>query len=416
LYYWDYIYSKDNNCIISLDASTKKLNKIPKGYLNAKLFASNEKPIKNAYIRISTTNEFIGFNVNIYALGYYPMQINNVQFLPGLLCTLKVNLDSIQSINQISNQNEVKNLTLSLGIDSPEDTVTYLYGKKFADEVYNLSDGRIKIKVFTNAKMGTDRKMLKTILQDGYPDFIIQTTAPEVDFVPKLAIFDIPMVYNDISNLRKLLDNDKFFKTIDNAYTDSGYKLLGMADILFRQMSSNKIIQNIEDFKDVKIRTIQNRDHEKFWESLGSTIVPLPASEIYTSLKFGFIDAQENPYDVISGFRLYDVQKYIINTYHLPHLLPLITSNEFYNNLSLEEKAIINEAAKRATIYAREKANERFEEKKEFLINKGMAIIELPETTKQAMKLAALSLYERIRRIVGDDELINMYLQNRNSI
>ncbi len=439
LYYWDYVYSKDNNCIISLDISAEKFNKIPKGYLNIKIFASDGTPIKNAYIRISAPDEFNEFIININSLGYHPTQINNMQFYPGLLCKLNVNLNPIQSKNRIVSHNqvinlpeyekvqniqnilelpqdEVRNLTLTLGVDSPEDTLIYLYAKKFTDEVYELSDGRIRIEIFTDAKLGADRQMIKSIIGGGYPDFIVQTTAPQVDFVPKLSVFDMPMVYTDIEDLRNTIDNNIFYEKISSAYSNSGYKLLGLSDILFRQMTSNEEIQNIDDFNEIKIRTMQNHNHKEFWESLGATVIPLPVSEIYPSLKFGYIDSEENSYEVIAGFKLYEVQDYLIMTNHMPHIISLITSNSLYDSLSTAEKAIIDEAAIRATLYTREMADERFEERKKTLIDNGMTILELPEGTIHAMRLAALPLYEKIRSIVGDDVLINTYLKNGNLI
>ncbi|MBP1926218.1 tripartite ATP-independent transporter DctP family solute receptor [Sedimentibacter acidaminivorans] len=436
MYYWDYIYSKESNCIISLDTSYKNNNQISKSFLDIKIFSQDGSPVENAYIKLSAPDEFNEFKVEINSLGYYPVQINNLQIHPGLLCKLKLILNPLQlknkspNYNQVINlpsyeimkidtsdliQEDVRNMSLTLGIDSPKDTVTYLYGKKFADEVYELSNGKINIEVFTDGKMGADREMFKTIIQNGSPNFIIQTTAHEVDFIPELALYDMPMVYNDISNLRNLINNDEFTKKIDNAYIDSGYKLLGMSDILFRQMSSNKEINSIDDFKGIKIRTIQNRNHEAFWKSLGATVIPLPSSEIYTSLKFNYIDAQENPYDVIAGFKLYDVQDYIINTCHLPHLLALITSDEFYNSLTASEKSIIDEAAKRATEYAKEKSIERIEENKKVLMDNGMKIIDLPEDVLREMRCLAFPIYEKICEDIDDLDLVYTYMENSDN-
>nr|WP_312577012.1 TRAP transporter substrate-binding protein [Sedimentibacter sp.] len=436
MYYWDYIYSRNDNCIISLDTSTERCDKVPKGYLDIKMFASDGAPIKNAYVRISTLNEFNNFMVKINALGYHPVQINNVQFYPGLLCKLKVNLNSMQSKYKVSNQiinlptyeniqyiqnilevpqNEVRSLSFSLGIDRPTDTLTYLYAEKFAEEVYTLSNGKIKIEIFPDAKLGADREMLRTILLDESPNFIIQTTASQIDFIPKLSVFDMPMVYTDIEDLRNTLDSKSFYEKISDAYSDSGYKLLGIADSLFRQMTSNKEIQNIEDFKGIKIRTRQNHNYEELWKLLGATVVPLPTGEIYPSLKFGYIDAEESPYETVVIFKLYEVQKYLINTYHLPNLLSLITSNALYNSFNAAEKDIISEAAVRAISYAREKADERLEELKNLLISNGMTIVDLPEETRQEMKSIVSPLYEKIREVVGDDDLIDLYCINNTS-
>lgn len=304
---------------------------------------------------------------------------------------------------------EVRTLSLALGIDAPKDTVTYLYAKKFADEVYDLSNGKIKIDVYTDAELGTNRQMFSTIKQSDNLHFIVQSTSPQVPFLPKLSLFDMPFIYFNIDDLRRVIDNKAFYEKISNIYTEGGYKLLGIGVQLFRHMTSNKEIQNIDDFKGLKIRIIQNHNHEAFWKALGATVVPLPVSEIYPSLRFGLIDAQENPYENIVALNLYKVQKYLVNTYHLPHLLTLITSDKFYNSLSLAEKSIINEAAVKATAYAREKADERFEDLKNFLIENGMTIVDLPYETRLALRAKAMPVYQRIRQIIGEDSLINSY-------
>ena len=307
---------------------------------------------------------------------------------------------------------EVRNLSLSLGIDAPMDTVTYLYAEKFAEEVYALSDGKIKIEVYTDAKLGTNRVMFSTIKDRDNLHFIVQSTSPQVPFVPKLSLFDMPLIYLNIDDLRKVIDNKEFYEKISNIYAEEGYKLLGIADQLFRHMTSNKYIQNVDDFMGIKIRIIQNHNHEAFWEALGAVVVPLPVSEIYPSLSRGLIDAQENPYENIVALNLYKVQKYLINTYHLPHLLTLVTSENFYNSLNEAEKAIINEAVVTATAHAREKADERFEDRKNILLENGMTIVDLPYETKLALRAKAMPVYHNIREIIGDDSLINSYFGN----
>jgi len=434
LYYWDFKYSKDNIFTLSFDIFTK--NKVQKGFLDVKIFSSNGTPIDNANIRVFDTDGFNEHIINIDALGYYPVQINNVKFYPNYVCKIIVNLIPTQSkyqtlkldqrINLPSHDNiqisqmeselpldEVRELTMSLGMAAPKDSASYFYAEKFANEVNNLSNGKIKIDINTDAKLGADRQMLQNILTDNNIDLIVQTTGPQVDFMPKLSIFDMPMVYTNINDLRKVLDNKEFYEKISNIYNSGGYKLLGFSDPSFRQMTANKEIQNIDDFNGITIRTIQNKNYEAFWKSLGAKVIPLPNSEIYTSLRHGFIDSADNPYENIVVLKLYELQKYFINTTHLPFLVNLITSDKYYNSLSPSEKAIIDEAAVNATEYAREKADERLEEVMKTLVDNGMTIFDLPVKTKQAMRSKAIPIYEKIRETVNDDELINLYFGNK---
>lgn len=427
MYFGNYKYSNDNDNILSLNPNIKKGKNIQKGFLDIKLFTDDGNPVNDANIKVVANNKNKCYSLKIDAIGFCPYLINNVRVYPNSICKIDINLTPLkqkkkQKIKQNIEtsksetdllQNEVRYMTLNLGMDSPIDTVSFLYAEKLAEEVNKLSNGKMKIDIFTDGKLGTDRQMIQRIKQDdGNIHFIVQNTAPQVDFIPNISLFDIPLVYFNITDLRNAIDNEAFYEKISKVYQGSGYKLLGIADQLFRQMTTNKKIQNIDDFEGIKIRTIQNRNHEAFWEALGAIIIPLPVSQIYPSLKRNFIDAQENPYENIVALKLYELQEYVINTYHLPHLVTLITSDKFFNSLTTAEKLILEKAAITATSYARNQADERIENRKQFLIDKGMMLVDLPIETLQALRTASIPVYEKIRNSLNDDELINAYFGN----
>ena len=79
-----------------------------------------------------------------------------------------------------------------LATASPEDTVTQIFAEKFAEEISELSDGRMKIQVYANSTLGGDRDLLETCA-DGDIPFVVQNTAPQVSFMGDLAVFDLPL-------------------------------------------------------------------------------------------------------------------------------------------------------------------------------------------------------------------------------
>ncbi len=418
--YCDYKYSDSNIFILSFDNIVK--NNIQKSFLDIKIFSHNGKPIDSANIRIIEKDNFKNYILKIDADGYHPYE-TNIQLKPGCINKTNKKLTPVQPQNkkysnkqlsklQCNNEHEIREMTLSLGMEAPEGSLLYIYAKKFSQEVYRLSDGKIKINIYTNRKLGGDRQMLRSLLNDDHIQFMVSNTSAQVDFIPEVSVFDLPLIYDDIDNLRKTLDDEVFYEKISNAYKDAGYTLLGIADLSFRQVTSNKEIKNSNDFKGIKIRIYQCKIFEEFWKSLGAIVVPLPITEIYTSLRHGFIDSETNPYENIVILKLYELQKYLINTNHMPYLISLITSDKFYNSLSLQEKCIFDEAALIATEYAREKADERVEKSKEFLAENGMTTIDLSVETINEMRQMAMPAYERIFNIVNDDDLINAYLRN----
>lgn len=306
-------------------------------------------------------------------------------------------------------ETQIQRYAWPLATASPQDTVTQLFAEKFSQEVEDLSKGRMKIQVYPNSTLGGDRELLESCRSGDIP-FVIQNTAPQVSFMPEISIFDLPCAFDDIESARKAVDNPVFYAMIEKVYEASGYRILGYADQGFRVMSTNRKIENIEDFRGLKIRTMENPNHIKFWKSINSNPTPMSFNEVYVGLQQGTIDAQENPYEVISSSRLYEQQKYVVQTNHMPHLISLIVSDEFYEDLSKEQQDIITEAAETAKEFARKASDQRINEKINIIKSSGTEIIKLSEDTQKALKKAAQSTYDDIKSQSGEN-LYNAYLK-----
>ena len=295
-----------------------------------------------------------------------------------------------------------------LATASPEDTVTQIFAEKFAEEISELSDGKMKIQVYANSTLGGDRDLLETCA-DGDIPFVVQNTAPQVSFMSDLAVFDLPCVFATVDECREKIDDPNFYDLISNVYTEGGYHLLGMADQGFRVMSTNKPVYSFADFKGQKIRTMENSYHLKFWKTLGANPTPMTFSEVYIGLQQGTIDAQENPYEVIVSSKLYEQQDYVVETNHLPHYISLIVSDEFYNSLSKDQQKIIDQASQTAKVYAREASDKRIADRIKIIEDSGTKIVKLDTKTQKEMRKQAQPVYDAIKKNISKD-IYNAYL------
>lgn len=295
-----------------------------------------------------------------------------------------------------------------LATASPEDTVTQIYAEKFAEEVDRLSNGRIKIQVYANSVLGGDRELLESCY-DGDIPFVIQNTAPQVNFIPDTAVFDAPCLFGNLEEVRQKIDEPNFFSAMQQSYRAAGYELLGYSDQGFRVMSTNKEVKSFSDFKGQKIRTMENSYHLRFWKGLKANPTPMSFSEVYIGLQQNTIDAQENPYEVIVSNRLYEQQKYIVNTNHLPHLISLIVSQEFFDKLSEEDQNILIEAQELAKEYSRQASDDRISDRVKEIEDSGTKIVEVDDQTRADMVEASGPVYEAIRKRVSK-EIADSYM------
>ncbi|MGN0331742.1 MAG: TRAP transporter substrate-binding protein DctP, partial [Lachnospiraceae bacterium] len=105
---------------------------------------------------------------------------------------------------QSSGEDSVQRYAWPLATASPEDTVTQIFSEKFAEEVSRLSNGKMKIQVYANSTLGGDRDLLETCA-DGDIPFVVQNTAPQVAFMPDLAVFDLPCVFDTLDDCRETI-------------------------------------------------------------------------------------------------------------------------------------------------------------------------------------------------------------------
>ena len=281
-------------------------------------------------------------------------------------------------------QAKVQRYAWPLGSSSPEDTVTQIYAEKFAEEVERLSDGTMLISVYPNSVLGGDRELLESCKEGDIP-FVVQNTAPQVTFMPDVAVFDMPAVFETIDEVREHVDNPDFLSMMQQVYGDAGYVLLGYADQGFRVMTTNRNVQLISDFKGQKIRTMENSYHMAYWKALGASPTPMTFSEVYIGLQQGTIDAQENPYEVIVSNKLY------------------------------EQQEIIREAAETAKEYAREQSDERIASRIQTIEESGTQIISLSDEMYEQIRELCKPVYESIEKNVSED-LVDAYLGDMKGV
>ena len=91
----------------------------------------------------------------------------------------------------ISSRNNEQHFAWPLATCSSGETVTNVFAQTFADYVSKLSDGKMKIQVYTDSTLGTDLELMES-MKDGDIPFIVASPSPQVSYIPQLCVFDTP--------------------------------------------------------------------------------------------------------------------------------------------------------------------------------------------------------------------------------
>ncbi len=264
------------------------------------------------------------------------------------------------------------------------------------------SGGAFKVEIYPNAQLGGDRELLEGC-QAGDISMVMQATAPQVSFIPQLAVFDMPCALTDPDAATKALSAGAFRTKISTYYDKAGLKLVQLVPSAFRDMSSNKAVRNMDDFKGIKIRTMENPYHLAFWKALGANPTPLAFSELYIALQQNMVQAQENPVEVLIASKLGEVQKYVILTHHILFINTVVMNKKLYDGMPADLQKLIDKVLYETGIESAKKALANADEVLVKLKTQGKEVIQPSPEMLAKIKMLAKPVYDMIGKAVGQD-------------
>jgi tripartite ATP-independent transporter DctP family solute receptor len=280
-----------------------------------------------------------------------------------------------------------------------------LFGELIAKKVEEATDGKFKVDYFPNSQLGNDQELQAQMLA-GDIDFVIAQTAQTVSFVPEVAIFDLPMVFAkyDAKTIDYALNNSPFAEKINEAYKAKNMRIMHyLQGATFRETTSNKKISNINDFKGLKIRTMENQNHMAFWKALGAAPTPLPWPEVYVSLQQGLVDGQENATDTCVGANLQEVQKYLIMTHHILYCNQFLINESKFSSLDPLYKDVLQKAVKEAAVEIEADLTTIDKDNKQKLLDGGMELVEFEASFIDEVLDKAKGVYDSIGKDIGQE-------------
>lgn len=301
--------------------------------------------------------------------------------------------------------------------DGPQETLTLVHGNNlgtpndkwanyFKEMVEERSNGKIVVNIYPNNEMGTERELTEGV-QVGTYDIQVTGLISSLSFIPALATLNMPFMFNGMTaeQIDQALNQSDYHTLMQKAYGDSQFHLLGgfMQAATFRNVTSNKQINTLDDFKGLKIRIVENAYCLKFWESIGAAPTSVTWAETYLALQQGMVDAQENPFDNIYLGNIQDVQKYLVISEHLLNVNHMIMNKTRFDSLPEGYQQVVEECAAQAREKAADEMAQSIEDYHQKLLDAGMTEIVLDEGTIAQLKEKSEGVYDMIRTELGEE-------------
>ena len=264
--------------------------------------------------------------------------------------------------------------TFKMNISVPQNSHYGAAVDEFAKQVEQRTSGRYKIQNFYASALGAERESVEAV-QLGTLDMTMTSTGPVPNFVPEVAILDIPFLFRDYAHARATLDGP-IGQEMLSKFESKGMKALAWGENGFRHMTNSRhAVNGPADLKGLKMRTMENPVHIQAYKGFGIIPTPMAISEVFTALQQGTVDGQENPISVIQSWKFDQVQKHLTLTGHVYSPAVFLMGKGLWDKLAAADKQAFMDAVKEAVKANRNRIDADERNGVAYLRSKGMQVI-----------------------------------------
>jgi len=202
--------------------------------------------------------------------------------------------------------------------------------------------GVAKVEVFGSSQLGNDKELLQKLklgqVQFSLPSSVMSSVSDT------FGVFEMPYIIKSRAQMKRI--SMKMGSVFKKAAEAKGYEILGFWENGFRNITNNvRPIYKPADLKGIKLRTPKGAWRVKMFKAYGANPTPMSFSEVFTALKTGVIDGEENPMAQIWSAKFQEVQKYLSITHHVYTPGYIVTSVNQYKSWPANIKTAVNSCA-----------------------------------------------------------------------
>lgn len=273
---------------------------------------------------------------------------------------------------------------------------------RFQQELAERSDGGMRLLIYPNEVLGTERECVE-LIQLGALDMTKISSAVLEVFQEEYKTFGLPFLFSSGEHMWNVLEGE-IGEEILHSGRDRNLLGVGFYDAGARSFyTTDTRITHPDDLAGLQIRVQQSEMAIRTVSALGARPTPVSWGELYSALQQGIVDgAENNPPSFVSSNH-YLVSNYFTVDEHfrLPDVIVLQT--DVYERLSEDQREIFREALAASIQYQREIWEEAEERAFETVNEAGVEVIFLDREEAESFRRRVQGIHEDFQGTrVGD--------------
>ena len=269
--------------------------------------------------------------------------------------------------------------------------------RKFKELLEARLPERIEVRIFGSGQLGEDKEMLEGLRLGTLEMHVPSSALHSVE--PMVGVFDLPFLIENREQMARIAEGSIGDK-LKEKLLEHDLVLLAFWENGFRMITNNvRPIVRPEDLEGIKIRTPKDPERVKLFKAFGANPTSMSYGEVFSALKQGVIDGQENPFSQIVPARFHEVQAYLSLSRHVYTPAYPLMSYRYFDSLELDVQQAIREVAEEVGRFHRE-LGEKDDVRYRTMLEEQL---EITEIDRDAFAARTGSLYEQFNEHYGPE-------------
>ncbi len=287
----------------------------------------------------------------------------------------------------------VPDFVLTYADNQPENYPTTRAALRFAELVFERTEGKVVIQVKADGEYGTEQEILQQMIFGGV-DFTRVSLSAVSDLLPQMNVLQLPFLYRDSEHMWEILDGDI---GRDFLQQFSQIELVGLSwyDAGARSFYCDGTpIRMVSDLQSRRVRVQESQMLIDMITLLGGTPVTMAYSDIYEGFQRNKIDVAENNWPSYEVSDHFEVAEFYTVDQHTRVPEVQLASGRTWDALPQQYRDIISQCATESAQYQREIWQEQEVASREYAKEHGCVEVFLSESALEEFRQRVYPIYE----------------------
>jgi tripartite ATP-independent transporter DctP family solute receptor len=229
---------------------------------------------------------------------------------------------------------------LKLATVAPEGTPWADGIKQFKAMMDEKAPGKISVRPFLNGSLGDENETVQAC-QRGQIQGVGASAGALASVVPELSVLELPYLFRSTAEADHVLDTI-VLADLEAAFRSRGLVLGFWSENGYRSFGTNYgFVKQPADLTNRKMRSQESPVHLEMYRAFGASPVPIPVTEVLTSLQTGVIDGYDNTPLYAMAANWTEVTKFYSVTDHIYQPAAIVFNKAFFDALPKDVQGVI---------------------------------------------------------------------------